>query len=80
LETVFDPTGAGDTFGGGFMGSIASSGSSSPEILRQAIVFGSVLGSFCVEDFGTRRLEVLTKEQVTERYRAFKRLTEFADL
>ena len=80
LETVFDPTGAGDTFGGGFMGYIASSQSSSNEILRQAIVFGSVLGSFCVEDFGTRRLEVLTRDQVTERYREFKRLTDFEDI
>jgi sugar/nucleoside kinase (ribokinase family) len=80
LDTVIDPTGAGDTFGGGFMGSIASCRSSSNETLRQAIVFGSVLGSFCVEDFGTRRLEALNRDQVTDRYRDFKRLTEFADL
>ena len=80
LDEVIDPTGAGDTFGGGFMGYIASRGASSSETLRQAIVFGSVLGSFCVEDFGTRRLESLNREQVIDRYREFKRLTHFEDL
>jgi sugar/nucleoside kinase (ribokinase family) len=80
LDLVFDPTGAGDTFGGGFMGYIASCGSHAGEILRQAIVFGSVLGSFCVEDFGTRRLEALSRDQVNARYREFKRLTHFEDL
>jgi sugar/nucleoside kinase (ribokinase family) len=80
LDLVFDPTGAGDAFGGGFMGYIASRGSHSNEILRQAIIFGSVLGSFGVEDFGTRRLEALTRDQVNDRYREFKRLTHFEDL
>jgi sugar/nucleoside kinase (ribokinase family) len=80
LERVVDPTGAGDTFGGGFMGYIASRESSSSETLRQAIILGSVLGSFCVEDFGTRRLEAITRDQIIDRYREFKRLTQFADL
>lgn len=80
LENVFDPTGAGDTFGGGFLGYLASRGDLSTGALRQAIVFGSVLGSYCVEDFGTRRLETLSREQVLERYRAFRQLTYFEDL
>ncbi len=80
LETVFDPTGAGDSFAGGFMGYLASRQSLDNDALRQAIVFGSVMGSFCVEDFGTRRLQRLTRDEVDDRYRAFKRLTHFEDL
>ncbi|MFQ5790776.1 MAG: PfkB family carbohydrate kinase [Acidobacteriota bacterium] len=80
LETVFDPTGAGDTFAGGFLGYLASCGSVCDESLRQAIVLGSVLGSYCVEDFGTRRLEALSRDQVYERYREFKELTHFESL
>jgi sugar/nucleoside kinase (ribokinase family) len=80
LESVFDPTGAGDTFAGGFLGRLARSDSLDEEALRQAIVFGSVMGSFCVEDFGTRRLESLTQAEVIERYAMFKRLTHFEDL
>ncbi len=80
LETVFDPTGAGDTFAGGFLGYLAQRGSHDNDSLRQAIVFGSTLGSFCVEDFGTRRLETLTREEIVERYREFKQLTHFEAL
>lgn len=80
LETVFDPTGAGDSFGGGFLGHIAHRGSTSDEVLRQAIVFGNVLGSFCVEDWGTRRIKGISKEHILDRYRDFKRLTYFEDI
>ncbi len=80
LEKVIDPTGAGDSFGGGFAGYLASCRSLSDATLRQAIVIGSVMGSLCVEDFGTRRLEALSRDKVIERYREFKRLTQFEDL
>ncbi len=80
LETVFDPTGAGDTFAGGLLGYLAQGQALDDEGLRRAIVFGSALGSFCVEDFGTRRLEKLTKDEVIDRYRRFKLLTHFEDI
>jgi sugar/nucleoside kinase (ribokinase family) len=79
LESVFDPTGAGDTFAGGFLGYLAHNGSFDGEALRQAVIFGSTLGSFCVEDFGTRRLETLTESEILERYHAFKVLTHFEE-
>ncbi len=80
LEKVFDPTGAGDTFAGGFMGHLSSQGTFSESSFRQALIIGSVVGSFCVEDFGTRRLEAVSSEQVFARYRDFKQLTRFEDL
>jgi sugar/nucleoside kinase (ribokinase family) len=80
LEDEVDPTGAGDSFAGGFFGYLGQCGRLDEESLRQAIIFGSVMGSFCVEDFGTRRLERLTRDEITERYHAFQRLTHFADL
>lgn len=76
LEEVTDPTGAGDCFAGGFMGELARSGDTSPAGLRRAIVFGSVMGSFVVEDFGPRRLLQLTREDIDRRYRQFIGLTE----
>jgi sugar/nucleoside kinase (ribokinase family) len=80
LESVFDPTGAGDTFAGGFLGHLAQRGALDDSSLRQAIIFGSTLGSFCVEDFGTRRLEKLTRDEINDRYREFKLLTHFEDM
>jgi len=80
LEAVFDPTGAGDTFAGGFIGYLAEQGSLSDAALRQAIVFGSTLGSFCVEEFGTERLVRLTAEDIRARFREFKQLTHFEEL
>lgn len=80
LETVIDPTGAGDSFAGGFMGYLATHQNPTNKEVRQAIIFGSVLGSFCVEELGTRRLERLTRDEVHERYQAFKDLTDFAAL
>ncbi len=77
LETVFDPTGAGDSFAGGVMGYLASTGDRSEGGLRRAIVYGSVLASFVVEDFGSRRLHTLTRDEIERRYRQFVALTEF---
>jgi sugar/nucleoside kinase (ribokinase family) len=78
LEEVTDPTGAGDCFAGGFMGELARSGETSPAALRRAIVYGSVMGSFVVEDFGPRRLLELTAADVERRYRQFVSLTDIA--
>lgn len=76
LEEVFDPTGAGDTFAGGFMGEIARSGGLSESSLRRAIVYGSVMASFVVEDFGLGRLRALTQDEIDRRYRQFVSLTD----
>ena len=80
LETVVDPTGAGDSFAGGFMGYIASTGDISSKGLRRATVLGSVMGSFCVEAFSLERTSALSREQIEERFRAFGGLTDFQRL
>jgi sugar/nucleoside kinase (ribokinase family) len=80
LEEVFDPTGAGDTFAGGFMGYLAKTGDSSEEGIRQAIIFGSVMASFNVEDFSLNRLKSLDYREIEERYRSFKAMTHFQGL
>lgn len=80
LEEVFDPTGAGDTFAGGFMGYLANSGDLSEEGIRQAIVFGSVMASFNVEDFSLDRMKRLDYKQIESRYKSFKALTSFRDI
>ena len=80
LEVVKDPTGAGDTFAGGFMGYLAVTGDFSDVGLRQAIVFGSVMASFTVEAFSLDRLRDLDYKEVETRFREFKRLTHFDDL
>lgn len=77
LEEVFDPTGAGDAFAGGLMGYLAATGEHSEGGLRRAIVFGTVLASFVVEDFGGQRMRTLTREDIDRRYRQFVTLTEF---
>ena len=77
LADVFDPTGAGDTFAGGFAGYIAQQGDISFETLKTAIIQGSNLASFCVEHFGTERMVHLTKVEVAERLKQFKALTQF---
>jgi sugar/nucleoside kinase (ribokinase family) len=77
LASVFDPTGAGDTFAGGFAGYLAKTEDVSFENLKNAIIYGSNLASFCVEKFGTLRMEDLTKEEVQRRLGAFKELTQF---
>jgi sugar/nucleoside kinase (ribokinase family) len=80
LEEETDPTGAGDSFAGGFFGYLAQHGTLDDAVLRQAIIYGNVMGSFCVEDFGTRRMERLTRDEIDERYRRIKRLTHFEDV
>ncbi len=77
LEEVFDPTGAGDTFAGGFSGYITQSENISFNNMKNAIIQGSNLASFCVEKFGTERMESLQKEEVQERLQQFKLLTQF---
>lgn len=77
LEALCDPTGAGDSFAGGLMGYLASTGNVEPDNVRRAIVFGSAMASFNVEDFSFRRLQSLTYPEVTERFRQFKALTHF---
>ena len=80
LEEVFDPTGAGDTFAGGFMGYLANTGDLSEEGIRQALVFGSVMASFNVEDFSLERMKRLEYREIEARYRSFKTLTSFRDI
>ncbi len=80
LETVFDPTGAGDTFAGGFMGYLAGAGETSDAVLRRAVIMGSTLASFCVEAFSLDRLRTLTRAEIDARYRQFYELTAFEKL
>lgn len=77
LEDVFDPTGAGDTFAGGFIGYIASTDDVSFENMKRAIIAGSALASFCVEKFGTQRLLEITKDEIEARIDRFVSLTNF---
>ena len=77
LEEVFDPTGAGDTFAGGFVGYLAASPEVSDTVVTQAIIAGSTMASFAVEDFGLDRLLRLTDQEVKQRFTEFKRLTHF---
>lgn len=80
LETVFDPTGAGDSFAGGFMGYLSNTGNFDEKSLRQAIIFGSVMASFNVEDFSLNRMKILGYDEIQARYQEFKGLTFFEDL
>jgi sugar/nucleoside kinase (ribokinase family) len=77
LETIVDPTGAGDAFAGGFLGCVAATGDVSPEGLRRATIYGSAMGSFCCEDFSVDRLSGLDSEAIEERFHEFGRLTRF---
>lgn len=80
LESVFDPTGAGDTFAGGFMGYLASHDRTDDAVFRRAMIYGSVMASFNVEKFGTERVDALDHSEINERFRAFKRMTHFDDI
>ena len=75
LDEVVDPTGAGDSFAGGFMGYIASQKSITREVLKRAMFYGGVMGSFAVERFGTERLQSLTRDEIEERFEIFRALT-----
>jgi sugar/nucleoside kinase (ribokinase family) len=78
LEDVFDPTGAGDTFAGGFLGYIAKSGDISFDNMKRAIIYGSAMASFCVEKFGTEALKSLTQEAIDNRVNEFVKLAHFS--
>ncbi|HVF87741.1 MAG TPA: PfkB family carbohydrate kinase [Pyrinomonadaceae bacterium] len=80
LESVFDPTGAGDTFAGGFMGYLASRDVIDEATMRRAMIFGSVMASFNVEEFGTERVSRLTHDEINERFSTFKRITHFEEM
>jgi sugar/nucleoside kinase (ribokinase family) len=77
LESVFDPTGAGDTFAGGFMGYLASTGDVSFDNMKRAVIAGSALASFCVEKFGTERLMEIERKDIEGRMAEFVSLTNF---
>ena len=77
LEFIYDPTGAGDTFAGGFMGYMAKSDDISIDNLKRAVVFGSTMASFCVEKFSLERLENLTEEEIRKRFYEFWQMTNF---
>jgi sugar/nucleoside kinase (ribokinase family) len=80
LESVFDPTGAGDTFAGGFMGYLSSQEKLDEAAMRRAMIFGSVMASFNVEEFGTSRTDRLTHDEINDRFSAFKRMTTFEEI
>jgi sugar/nucleoside kinase (ribokinase family) len=80
LESVFDPTGAGDTFAGGFMGYLDSQKDLDNAAMRRAMIFGSVMASFNVEEFGTARVQKLTTDEINERFRGFKQMTHFEEI
>ena len=77
VENVVDPTGAGDTFAGGMMGYLARAGEVNETTLRRALMYGTALASFCVEDFSMRRLKTLTLEEVVQRLRTLREMTRF---
>jgi sugar/nucleoside kinase (ribokinase family) len=79
LESVFDPTGAGDSFAGGFIGYLARTGDLSDANMRRAVMYGSALGSFAVEKFSTERLMTLTRQEVDDRVRQLRNLTAFEE-
>ena len=77
LEEVFDPTGAGDTFAGGFIGHLAKTGDISFENMKRAIIVGSAMASFCVEKFGATRLKEINKQDIDRRIQQFRDLVNF---
>lgn len=80
LEDVFDPTGAGDTFAGGFMGFLSTAEDIDDAAIRQAVVFGSTLASFNVEDFSLNRMKSLDMQQIMQRYGEFRQIAHFEEL
>src|SRR4029453_18719362 len=80
LESVFDPPGAGDTFAGGFMGYLSSQEKLDNAAMRRAMIFGSVMASFNVEEFGTERVRRLTQPEINARFKAFKQMTHFEEI
>ncbi len=79
LESIFDPTGAGDTFAGGFSGYLHNSGDYSFENMKRAVIYGSALASFCVEEFSTKGIENLSNLEIKDRFYEFKKLSGFTE-
>jgi sugar/nucleoside kinase (ribokinase family) len=77
LDEIADPTGAGDSFAGGFLGHVARKGRSDLQTLKEAVIYGNVMGSFAVEDFGVKHLLALTQNNVEERYEKYRNLVQF---
>lgn len=77
---IFDPTGAGDTFMGGLLGWLSYTDDASPQNLRRAVIMGSVMASFCVEEFGPERLKDLSEKEIYDRYREFRELSEIPEI
>ncbi|HEX6067959.1 MAG TPA: PfkB family carbohydrate kinase [Nitrososphaera sp.] len=77
LDEITDPTGAGDSFAGGFLGHIARKGRADFRTMKEAVIYGNVMGSFAVEDFGVKRLLALTQSDVEERYEKYRNLVQF---
>jgi sugar/nucleoside kinase (ribokinase family) len=77
MENIYDPTGAGDCFAGGFIGWLARTDDLSDENFKRAVIYGSTLASFCVEKFGLERLKELTPLQINDRFNAFRDLSRF---
>lgn len=80
LENVFDPTGAGDSFAGGFMGYISTCKNINEEEIKRALIFGTVTASYCVEDFSIHRFRTLSKEKIYNRFKELKKITHFEDI
>jgi sugar/nucleoside kinase (ribokinase family) len=80
LESVFDPTGAGDSFAGGFMGYIVKNGKLSDQVIRQALIMGNVMGSYCCETFSQAKLSSLSWAHIKQRFNEFKKLTHFENI
>lgn len=80
MEIIYDPTGAGDTFAGGFIGYLCKTDNLSAENLRRAVIYGSAMASFCVEKFSTKGLEELSYSQISDRYKEFMKLSWFDQL
>ena len=78
LETVYDPTGAGDTFAGGFMGYMSQAGRVSFANMKRGMIYGSALASFCVEKFGTEAIKPLSRKQIDDRVAQFAKLVQFS--
>jgi sugar/nucleoside kinase (ribokinase family) len=79
MAEVVDPTGAGDSFAGGFYGYLASQSSLTPAVFRRAMFYGGVMGSFAVERFGTERLQAVTQEEINERFNLFREISHLDD-
>lgn len=79
-EDVYDPTGAGDTFAGGFIGYLAATNQTDEAAVRRAMIYGSVMASFNVEDFGCDRVETLSYQEINDRFRRFKEITHFEEV